>query len=105
MRALIFVYIIEEVAHAHVQYAPLKWFSSTPGLGVVPRLLRLQWNSKHLVACKELGIKGLNHNLRYPDQPFFGVKYLLKAVWCKPVLYEALKGEIILLGAQTNLYW
>ena len=45
MRALIFVYIIEdyiieEVAHAHVQNAPLEWFLSTPGLGVMPRLLR-----------------------------------------------------------------
>ena len=29
---------IEEVAHAHVQNAPLEWFSSTPGLGVVLRL-------------------------------------------------------------------
>ena len=29
MRALIFVYIVEEVVHAHVQNAPLEWFSST----------------------------------------------------------------------------
>ena len=34
MRALLFVYIIEDVAHAHAQNAPLEWFSSTPGLGV-----------------------------------------------------------------------
>ena len=33
-RAVIFAYVIEEVAHAHAQNAPLKWFSSTPGLGV-----------------------------------------------------------------------
>ena len=39
MRAPIFVYIIEEVAHAHAQNAPLEWFSATPGLGVMPRLL------------------------------------------------------------------
>ena len=39
MRALIFVYIIEEFAHAHVNIIPLEWFSSTPGPGVVPRLL------------------------------------------------------------------
>ena len=52
MRALIFVYIIEEVAHAHVQYAPLEWFSSTPGLGVVPQLLRLQWNPSTLLLAK-----------------------------------------------------
>ena len=38
MRALVLVYIIEEVAHAHAQNAPLEWFSSTPGLGVVPKL-------------------------------------------------------------------
>ena len=35
----IFVYIIEEVAHAHVQNVPLEWFSSIPAIGVVPRLL------------------------------------------------------------------
>ena len=41
MRAFVFVYIGEEVAHAHVQNTPLEWFSLTPGLGlrVVPRLL------------------------------------------------------------------
>ena len=33
MRALIFVYIIEEFALTHKQNAPLEWFSSTPGLG------------------------------------------------------------------------
>ena len=27
MRALIFLYIIEKVAHAHAQNAPLEWFS------------------------------------------------------------------------------
>ena len=32
MRALVFVYIIEEVAHA--QCALLEWFLSTPTLGV-----------------------------------------------------------------------
>ena len=37
-RAIIFVYIIEEVAHAYAQNAPLEWFSSTPGLGVMTRL-------------------------------------------------------------------
>ena len=31
MRALVFVYIIQEVSHAHVQNASLEWFSSTPG--------------------------------------------------------------------------
>ena len=39
MRALIFVYIIEKVAHAHAQNALLEWFWSTSGLGVVSRLL------------------------------------------------------------------
>ena len=39
VRALIFVYIIEEVAHAHVQNALLERFSSTHGLGVMRRLL------------------------------------------------------------------
>ena len=39
MRALVFVYIIEEVAHTHVQNAPGKWLLSTPGQGVVLRLL------------------------------------------------------------------
>ena len=36
---LIFVYIIEEVAHAHVQNAPFELLMSRTGLGVVPRLL------------------------------------------------------------------
>ena len=39
MRAMVFVYIIEEVAHANVHNAPLEWFSSAPGQGVAPRLL------------------------------------------------------------------
>ena len=39
MRALVCVYIIEEVAHVHAQKAPLEWFSSTLGLGVVLSLL------------------------------------------------------------------
>ena len=39
MRALVFIYMIEEVAHAHAQNAPLEWFPSTPGLGIVLRLL------------------------------------------------------------------
>ena len=39
MRAIAFVNIIEEVAHAHVQNAPLEWFLSTTRLGVVPRPL------------------------------------------------------------------
>ena len=38
-RALVFVYILVEGAHAHVQKVPLEWFLSTPGLGVVPRLM------------------------------------------------------------------
>ena len=29
-RDLIFVYIMEEVAHAHAQNAPLDWFLTTP---------------------------------------------------------------------------
>ena len=34
------MYIIEQVAHAHApNNVPLEWFSSTPGLGVMPRLL------------------------------------------------------------------
>ena len=33
-------YIGSSVAHAHAQNMPLKWFLSTPGLGVVPRLSR-----------------------------------------------------------------
>ena len=50
MRAVVFVYIIKEVAHTHVQNSPLEWFSSTPGLGVVTRLLseicwlRIRWS-------------------------------------------------------------
>ena len=39
MGALVFVYISEELAHSHAQNAPLEWFKSEPGLGVVPRLL------------------------------------------------------------------
>ena len=43
MRAPIFVYIIEEVAHAHAQ-THLEWFSSTTVLGVVLRLLsKIYW--------------------------------------------------------------
>ena len=34
-----FVYIIEEVAHAHGQDTPLEWFSSSLWLGTVLRLL------------------------------------------------------------------
>ena len=44
MGALVFVYIIEEVAHAHAQNAPLEWLLSIPGLGVVPRpLSKICW--------------------------------------------------------------
>ena len=39
MRILVFVYIVGEIVYAHVQNAPLEWFLSIPGLGVVPRLL------------------------------------------------------------------
>ena len=39
MMAIVFVCIIEEVAPAHLQNTPCGWFLSTPGLGVVPRLL------------------------------------------------------------------
>ena len=39
MRTMVFVHIIEEVAHANVRNTPLEWFSSAPGQGVVPRLL------------------------------------------------------------------
>ena len=39
MRALIFVYVREEVVHAQVQNAPLDWLLSKTGLGVVSRLL------------------------------------------------------------------
>ena len=39
MRALIFVYIMKEFAHTHAQDTPLEWFLSTPGQGVMPRLL------------------------------------------------------------------
>ena len=39
IRALIFVYIIEDVAHAHVQNTPLERFLSILGLGVMSRLL------------------------------------------------------------------
>ena len=35
MGTLVFVYIIEEVAHAHAQNAPLERLLSIPGLGVV----------------------------------------------------------------------
>ena len=31
MRAIIFVYIIEKVAHAHAKNAHFEWFSPTPG--------------------------------------------------------------------------
>ena len=37
MRALLFVNIIEKVAHAHVQNAHIERFLSTLGLGVVAR--------------------------------------------------------------------
>ena len=43
------VYIIEEVAHTHAQNASLEWFWSTPGLGVVPRLLREQGSTNSIV--------------------------------------------------------
>ena len=39
MRALIFVYIIEEVAHVHVPNTTLEWLSSKTGVGVMPGLL------------------------------------------------------------------
>ena len=39
MGALVIVNIIEEVAHAHAESTPLEVFLSTPGLGVVTRLL------------------------------------------------------------------
>ena len=39
MRPLVFVYILEEVAHTHARNAPQEWFSSTSGLGVTQRLL------------------------------------------------------------------
>ena len=39
MQALVFVYMIQEVAHAHVQNVSLEWFSSIPRLEVVLRLL------------------------------------------------------------------
>ena len=39
MTALVFVYIMEVVSLAHAQNTPLEWFLSTPGLGVVLRLL------------------------------------------------------------------
>ena len=41
--ALVFDYIKEEGAHAHAQNAPLEWFSATPGLGVMQRLLSKIW--------------------------------------------------------------
>ena len=37
--ALVFVYIIEEAGLTHAQNTPIEWFLSTPGLGVVLRLL------------------------------------------------------------------
>ena len=44
MRALVFVYIIEEFARAHAQNAPLERFLSVLGLGVVSMLLRkISW--------------------------------------------------------------
>ena len=48
MRALIFAYIIEEVAYLHAQNAPLEWFSSTSQLEIVPRLLsKICWLCIH----------------------------------------------------------
>ena len=38
-RNLVFFDIIEEVAHANAQNAPLEWFSSASGQAVMPRLL------------------------------------------------------------------
>ena len=40
MRTLVFVYIIEEVAHAHAQNVPLEWFLSVPALSRVQALER-----------------------------------------------------------------
>ena len=39
MRTVFFVYIVEEVAHSHVQNTPLERFLSIPGLVVFSRLL------------------------------------------------------------------
>ena len=39
MRALVFVYIIEEVAHTHAQNAPLQWLSSKTVLATKRDLL------------------------------------------------------------------
>ena len=56
MRALVFVYIIENVAHAHAQNAHIERFSSTPGLGVVPRHVERD----QLVAYLVINICGLD---------------------------------------------
>ena len=47
-RTLICVYIIEEVAHAHAQNAPLEWFSSIPWLRVVSTVQALE---RHLLVA------------------------------------------------------
>ena len=39
MRAIVFLNVIEVVAHALAQNVPLEWFTSTIGPGVAPRLL------------------------------------------------------------------
>ena len=55
MRALIYVNIIKEVAHAHVQNTPLELFSSTTGLAAVERDL--------LVVHPVIDIRGLPYKI------------------------------------------
>ena len=60
MRGLVFDYIVEKIAHANAQNAPLELFWSTPGLGVVQRLLSevcwLIWSSTFVAKHYFLGL-------------------------------------------------
>ena len=59
MRALVFVYIIEKVAHTHAQNAPLEWFSFTP------RLLLNQHVSSSLVIALTLNLNSIPTQTQY----------------------------------------
>ena len=57
MRAPVFIYIyIEEVAHTHVQNAPIEWFSSTPRPEVMQKLSEVEQDQ--LVAYPMIDIRG-----------------------------------------------
>ena len=74
MRTHAFVYFIEEVAYAHAQNAPLKWFLSIPWLGVVPRLLsEIFWLRS---SCIDIGDTGY-HKLTPESTKYFYKKIII----------------------------